>query len=365
MTETDKKIFDHILCEYKWGLILSPYDTFTPTSPGRIPAFKSVLNESQGQLTNIDRYVKGFQEFVLAKIFPYIKDGGTYSDNINTPGIFGVENPFFTACDISIIASLRPGPMSWNSGYDDQKSWFNKNGGKIFIRISAGADSEKNLMSLLSTNFAHELTHAYDDYRSRNLTLATYKSGYANKVETMRFGCEEDRKELGRLLYLLSPLERNAIIGQIGTELQDKDTSTPKEALAALRQTHAYGHYTWIKNKVLALNRETNPTAQNLVLDTYIRWTANRGAFSEQLTYKGLLADINALFKKWERKFLHTAGKIAYTNYLKKMSSLYDSSSEDYKPGLKENKLPDTDIEKYRIYRYTMPGMNIVSTEID
>lgn len=316
MESIDDKILRHIVCDYQYGVIPNV----------------SMLNEEHGIVPEIGVYVSCFSSFVESKIFPFIDEGGTYSQTIRNAGIFyPIKNRFFDGCEIEIIASIREGSASWQSGYDQNESFFNESSGYVVIKISAGASDKKQLMSLLCSNFAHELTHAYDDYRSRAagyqpLKDVTRKSAYKDRVLTWNLGDTKNKRMLGRVLYLLSPIERNALIGQIAAELDGKSTKSPKDALAAIKETTSYKQYLYLKNSVEAINSTTDNLVKQDILSAYTDWIGynkNRNKYPDRsvherknLSYEGFLSELNYMFRKWERKYLNVVGKIAYSHYL-------------------------------------------------
>ena len=360
MNNLDKKIFEHICCEYKWGF--SPFpgndDITDYMNRQRIALF-----EEQGQIPKIDQYVEGFKNFIITKILPYIKDGGTYAEQIKNPSELGVEYPFFNMCNIDVIASIREGTISWKGGYDPDKSYFNEYGGYVTIRISVGAPKEQYLLSTLLTTFAHELTHAYDDYMAFKLgnpqmSQIIKDSGYTDKVMVWNvyrnFG-----RDLGKLLYLLSPIERNAIIGQISGDIESQPVDTPQEALTAVKNSKAYRSYLEIRNLVAEFNCVEDDSTKIIILSAYKMVNKKAG---KNITYEGFLTDINAQFKKWERKFLNTAGKIAYTKYWKKEMTKWDYHNDEKEPLLKNN--INEGFERERTCMYDIPSMNIIDNDI-
>lgn len=344
MNEIDGKILSHVYIDYKYNPI---YDT--------VP---HPLLEEIGYVPEIDRYIDGFQEFIREKVFPFIKDGGTYSAQITTPSVFGVSNPFFKACNVDIIASIRDGKISWGSHYDQEQSFYNEYGGYVVIKLTAGASDGKQLLSILTSNFAHELTHAYDDYQATikggaPLSAATKKSGYQDRLLTWHLGDTANKRILGKMLYMLSPMELNAIIGQIKGELRGAKTSTPKEALNAIKNTLAYKQYTWLKTYVDALNNENNELIKNDFLVAYTRWAGNDK--SKNMTYRGFLSELNSMFRKWERKFLTMVGKIAYKHYVDNEFPLINASDSDKEISDKNHTINEG-FEQDREYYYDQRG---------
>ena len=336
----DEKIYNHIYCDYKWGI-----------------ASENILSESYGQIPDIDKYVEDFKDFVEEKIFPYIENGGTYAQQITSPSIFvSVKKPFFTGCKIDIIVSIRDGNISWGSHYNQDDSFFNEGGGMVVIKISVGASSCKQALSALLGNFAHELTHAYDDFmsskRGGGIKSAMKKSNYEDRLLTMKLG-NDPQRVLGKLLYILSPIERNAIVGQISSEIQNEKTSTPKDAFDAIKKTTAYSRYLLCKNGVDYLNSLDNIMDKTSVLKAYTEWIGynkrkNKNPNKEydarkNLTYEGFLKEINSMFRTWEHTFLNSIGKVAYTHYLKMSAPLVNESEypfDEHDEHIRKAKMP-------------------------
>lgn len=356
MNEIDKKIYKHICIDYKYNPIFD--------------AIKTPIFEESGYIPEIDKYINGFQEFIREKIFPFIKEGGTYSAQIKFPSVFGVNKPFFTACNIDIIASIRDGKMSWSSYYDQEESFYNEQSRYVVIKITAGASDGKQLMSILSSNFAHELTHAYDDCNATlkggtTINKAVSDSNYKERTLTWQIGDTTNKRLLGKILYILSPMELNAIVGQIKGEIHGLKVRTPKEALEAIKTTNAYKHYNWLKTYIDAINRETNELIQNDFLVAYTNWVGynkNKNKFPnadfvkrKNLTYEGLLSEINSMFRKWERKFLTMVGKIAYRQYVETNLPLINAFNPDEEISDK-NGIINEGFEKDRDYSYDSLG---------
>lgn len=352
MNEIDKKILNHICIDYKYNPI---YDTTSQH-----------IFEEVGYIPEIDKYINGFQEFIREKIFPFIKDGGTYAARIKSPSVFGVDNPFFTGCDIDIIASIRDGQIAWGSHYDQEKSFYNEQCKYVVIKITAGASNGKQLMSVLSSNFAHELTHAYDDYRATinggtSIENAAKQSGYQYRTLTWELGNTKNVKMLGKALYVLSPMELNAIIGQIKGEIHALKTSTPQEALEAIKKTIAYKCYQWLKSTIEAINNTDNSLIKNELLHAYTVWIGynkNKNKFPgsnyvvrKNLTYEGFLTELNSMFRKWERKFLTMVGKIAYKHHVDTSLPLINYSDPDEEVSNKKYELNEG-FEKERTFTY-------------
>ena len=319
MNDIDKRILNHIWCDYNYGITLHELEKY--------------LFEEQGVMPGVDKYVKGFLEFFDENIVPNIKYGGTFSDVINNTKKLNVENAFFTTCKIEIIASIRDGTAdSWMGGYDIFESFFNDQCRYVVMKLSAGSSSLRRLRQIFSMMFSHEITHAYDDYmayvKGKNpLKQVAYNSNYQERILTDTISGSENKPRIGRLLYILSPIERNAIIGQLNTEIGEEAPSTPQEALSVAKKTGVYKNYLWLKEIVGELNTTDSAFIKQSALELYTKWIGynkhpnkNSGTnydVRKALTYEGFLKEINNMFRKWEHKFLNSVGKIAYMNFLK------------------------------------------------
>ena len=331
MNDVDKKILQHIWCDYQYGVTLHELEQY--------------LFEEQGIMPGIDRYVQGFLSVFDSEVAPYIIEGGTYAITINSPSQLGVENPFFTTCKIEINASIREGIDSWGGGYNVLDSIFNDHCRYLVMKLTAGSNSLRRLRQLFSMMFSHEITHAYDDYMTyikggKPLRQAFKDSNYQERILVDGLLGKENKPRIGRLLYLLSPIERNAIIGQLNTEIGEEAPRTPQEALAVAKKTHAYKNYLWMKQFVNELNATDSIFIKQSALEVYTKWIGynkrpnkNPGTnydVRSNLTYEGFLKEINNMFKKWEHKFLNSVGKIAYLNFAK--SNLFGTWSENNEP---------------------------------
>lgn len=348
MNEIDSKILQHIWCDYQYGVTLHELDHY--------------LFEEQGIMPGVDKYIQGFLDVFDSEVAPYIKEGGTYATTINNPSQLGVENPFFTTCKIEINASIREGVDTWKGGYNVEDSVFNDYCKYLVMKFTAGSNSLRELRQLFSMMFSHEITHAYDDYMTyvkggKSLKQAYTDSAYQERILSDNLAARENKPRIGRLLYLLSPIERNAIIGQLNTEIGEEAPQTPQQALAVAKKTHAYKNYLWMRQFVNELNSTDSTFIKQSALEIYTKWIGynkrpnkNHGTnydIRKNLTYEGFLKEINNMFRKWEHKFLNSVGKIAYINFLK--SHVLGTWSESNEPPITKNGFNEG-FERERIY---------------
>lgn len=299
MNYIDEIILEHISFEYVFGLI---------------PNDGQMLAEEHGKVPNINRYGYGIIEFFRESILPFIKDGGTYAENIKNPGILGDFKKFFNVCDISVMATLKDGGASWSSYYDQKSSLFFDDGGFVKINLSCAASTPEQLESLLATNFCHEISHAYEDYMRKRHGAPSMKDitsdmKYASKLMAWKYGDTENRRILGKTMYWLDKMELKALIGQIPVEIEGKSVGSPKEALEAIKSTNAYAVFNKLWNNVSFIESCEDRMTQNDLLAGYEFITGRK------VDWKTFVADLDRLWERWKYKFLQNVGKIAYDYY--------------------------------------------------
>lgn len=299
MDYIDKIILEHISINYRFGLIIND---------------GQMLAESHGNTPYIDKYASGIIGIFREKILPYIKDGGTYAENIRVPGMLGDFPKFFNSCDISIIASIRDGKAGWQSAYDQHGSHFGDGYGHVKINLSCGASTQEQLESLIATNFSHEISHAYEDFqRSRHgapsIKNITSDNRYMGNLMAWKYGSTANQRILGKMFYWLNEMELKAIIGQMSTEIKGKSVKTPNEAFEAVKTTEAYSIFKKLWQNVSYIENCEDEMTRNDILNGYKFITGNA------VKWEYLVSEIDRLWNRWKRKFLQNAGKIAYDYY--------------------------------------------------
>lgn len=312
MNNIDNIIYRHLYCDYRFGMVPN--------------ATQTSLYESHGLIPEIDSYVLCFREFVETKMLPFIEDGGTITKVINSMEAFSsVDKPFFSSCSITVTATINDDKYSYRSGYHQDESHYNGLQNYVEIEVSASAQYPELLLSLLSTNFAHELTHAYDDYKSQTGGSAPLKdvvkdTNYQDRLIAWRLGSNQNQRIMGKMLYRLSRMELNAIVGQIYAEIQGKPVKTPQEALEAIKGTGAYGIYTFLKKNIDYINSDLDDLTKLDIAESYHFVT------NEKLPFNAVKKKINSIWYQWSSKFLNNIGKIAYGYYSKTQAPMWSYS---------------------------------------
>ena len=309
MDYIDKIILEHISINYRFGIILND---------------GQMLAESHGNTPNIDKYASGIISIFREKIFPYIKDGGTYAARIKNPGELGDFEKFFDSCDIGIIASIRDGSMSWQSAYDQNESYFSDRNSHVKISLSCAASTQEQLESLIATNFSHEISHAYEDFqRSRHMVPSikniTSDSRYMANLMAWKFGTSSNQRILGKMFYWLNEMELKAIIGQISTEIKGKSVKSPKEAFEAVKTTNAYSIFKKLWQNVSYIENCDDDMTRIDLLSGYKLITG------KEVNWETFVSEIEGLWSRWKRKFLQNAGKIAYDYYCETQAPMVNS----------------------------------------
>lgn len=313
MNYIDKTLLEHISIEYRYGPVLND---------------EQMITESHGMVPGVENYVYGIIRFFREKILPFIKDGGTYSERIRFPGVLGDFKKFFNTCDIGIIASIRDGGASWESSYDQRASSFSDGYGHVKINLSCGASTQEQLENLIATNFAHEITHAYEDFmRNKNgapsIKDITSDDKYMSKLMTWKFGSSQNAKILGKMLYWLDGLELKAIVGQIASEINGKPVRSAKDALDAVKATNAYSIFVKLWQNTEYIMSCDDTMTRNELLSAY------RIIKGKNVSWEKFVSDISERWNIWKHKFLQNAGKIAYDYFCKNQAPMINPRPDD------------------------------------
>ena len=128
------------------------------------------------------------------------------------------------------------------TGYDEEKNILTP----VIFALNPNALAAKNLKTII----AHELTHAYQDYRLRHdkdITLYNfmYDKGYFNNNVVKAKEYPKLKSELSEIIYYFSNIEKGAYISEITAELRtcDEYLMDISDAIKYLRNTAAYKNY--------------------------------------------------------------------------------------------------------------------------
>lgn len=269
----------------------------------------------------------GLMEFVVAisqQLAEDIKDneGVKYElskeDLIDEEGKEFFQNIFFKKIIIdSSISNLNTAYIPNKSKYEEESKLLDV----VYIKINT---IEENTYDKLVRSLAHELTHAYENYK-RLLNkkdslkeLSDKGTQYYKAIQYDNDGSLNDTVK--RIQYLLTSFERNAFLTEIHTSLLGKKIRTYKDAIEEFKKSDIWKQYSILKS----MTDNKNVNWQDLC-DTY----------NEEFDTSYSLNK----FKKW----LTNSIQKAYQKMMKLIPKVYfDYYEEQKKKEIKEgNVIPD------------------------
>lgn len=302
--EFDKKLKKHIEIESYfgniWGLVTS-------------------LNEEHGLVPNLLKYVAVFKTKIINVMKSHYgnKNELMIKFDIND---FAKIKPFFDLIDLSVTISLNNDVDKdmGGGGYRSGKSGFVKtNDGNEKYLIIIDIFNVKSISDDAAVNyacriFAHELTHAYEDYQRhfyKKKTMAD--SAKENNLNTINAEVLKDNA-IANLLYLTNPSEINAMVGELPLSIFNScvNNYSRESVFQALKKTRMYQNYQILQSWMSQLQDIKLIKHKELLLFEFNRLTK----FGYK-TYNQMLAFIYKRFKKYERQLLIQGPKIAYDIY--------------------------------------------------
>lgn len=303
-----EKIERHLYIEFSLGKV--------PNLDGGLlteEKYRRELNENHGVIPNLTEYLTDFEAA--------IKNG---KKRLSMDDFSAVGDCFFD----SIIVDIGGNDSQLNGGYFQTKSGFyKKNDGSYGYHVTISLANDGNIEKLKIV-FAHELTHAYDDFCRKtgrkngkpSLTLLDLdkKIGTKRAILISLANGGEPVKALGLMLYYLNDAEKNAYIGQTYAELINniEKISDSSTAFQELKKTEAWDIYVWLRKNIKYL--------QNLVKDNseeakgkkhILLWAYEFITTIKEKDFSRLVKYLIKKYKVWEHHFLNQASKMVYDAY--------------------------------------------------
>lgn len=278
-----------------------------------------MLDEEHGRIPQIQQYIYDLFENA---IFPMEETMRNNGDNVRADifhkDIFPNCDCFFTHCNIDITLSLDD-KTSFRGGYYPKKSFYSEDASLVTMKISVTGKDFNDINNNLRFVFAHELTHAYDDYCktmhygtiSSKIDIDTKKNNYYNTVNLRGFTNNQDA--MCDILNHLSPMELKAYIGQFEAEIKpnvDK-IKDAKTAWELSKKTDAWNKLDYLERSIKTLNSITDKKYQYHFLTYYNRIYP----FKPIKRYSKLLKTLNGRLYKFKRIFINRISKILYDLY--------------------------------------------------
>lgn len=201
------------------------------------------------------------------------------------------------------------------------------------IYVVVIAPDENELREKLSVALGHELTHAYDLYKSKlkNLSHDPYNPKYRYEEISAEINNNYSApriKKLAYVLYFLNRPERNAYIGQLYQELYQQRfmIKDSKSALKAITSTLSYQNVyesldfvinDWLKNYDKKGAKQDKTTKEIMLYKKQIIDGINRITGKKFTTWNQLVNYFSDRWIQWEKAYMSNASKIAYDIYEK------------------------------------------------
>lgn len=292
---------------------------------GNTWGMNAVLKEEHGMIPNLLKYVAVFKNKIAKTIESCRGKENVITIKFNIDDFLKIK-PFFDLIDLSTTIFLNnDADRDIGHGiYRAGKSGFVKtNDGRQKYLITIDICDVKSISDDAAVDyacriFAHELTHAYDDFQ-RHIHKKKTIADFAQENNLDKINLEAmNGKVLANFLYLTNPSEINAMVGELPLSIFNSCVGdySSKSVFDALKKTRMYRSYQnllrWM-NQLLVINPMNNEIAntnKNLLLSEFNRLTNyNYKTFNEMTIF------LYKRFKKYEKKLLTQGPKIAYDIY--------------------------------------------------
>ena len=191
--------------------------------------------------------------------------------------------------------------------------------------LSIKLDITSNLKEFdreFSSIFAHELTHAYENYcrlknnnGKDNLILALNRDGYFLNKDYGRTTGSIGADRVKFLKYWLTKSELNAYINNIKQEIEyacnDDDIYSMKDILNIVKTTPTFKNVYFAYKVLVTLYKETNENIQNDSIEMWNQITKNKIVKN----YNQLKKILYNIYYKRYRKFVTKISKLSYDIY--------------------------------------------------
>jgi len=291
-----------------------------------IKEFKNtILNESSGHPDNIDKWT----DLLYDNIIPLLK---IYKNNIGTIKktlTINSNKSFFNKCIIDLFAIVNDKndncSLSPFGAYYPENSGIDNNGNYI-IKISINLNGSLDWISNdLKPILAHELSHAYSDYKMNPNTLIEDKSFYSkinNKELHNLVSLFNEDKYLAHLYHIISfslNSEISALQSEIYIEMSKKRELMTNffNANDILINTKVYRTLKTIENRFNELKILNDLNEQNIILEYF-----NKIFYSNISNYNDMLTKLNVIWNKSRNKLISSACKTA--QYVFELRNVHD-----------------------------------------
>lgn len=279
------------------------------------------LLETKGKLLEERCLIPNFKEYI--DIFWKYLIGGFernmlyFTTQVN---IFkNLTNVFFE--NLILHIEYHPFDEYYSAYYSPEYAKYNAETDKIkllYISIKIGCKKDE-IKSNFTRAFAHELTHAYEDFQRQknNRESFTEINKKSNHINLKPFSENQIESFVSNICYNLNKYEENAYLAGLYGELIGMKTwgDDSKTAYEHLRKTDKYQTLLYLKKNIeyLKINGFQNKELEDIFIKTY-----NRINDSNLQSSKRIIRLLDYKFEKLWRDFRNKASKILYDVMLEK-----------------------------------------------
>ena len=273
---------------------------------------KEALLEEYGMIPDLDNYINIFFQYIEKKI-----DSGKRSFFILDNIFENIPSCFFQ----NVMIQVEKDKTKENDGiYRMQDNNFDNENKKIitlFIRLYYNSNRRFDILQSLKVSFAHEITHAYEDYkrqcneavRLKDLKKnSTYISLNVNSKNVFRNFIHE-------ILYCSIDFETRAFVGEFASELKTafdlKDYETSDELKALVKTMPSYSRHNKAKEALYKIEdiliNDKDDKFRTFFVNEYNKFSQKHYA-----DYQSAFKDFEINFLNAWNKFLTNTSKIAF-----------------------------------------------------
>lgn len=290
---------------------------------GKYDGMQHRLDEVHGYVPNLEEYLDCIAKACYNEFTELIKIGSV-NFTIDESAFADMEKKFFDNALFNLTLSIGPSSETMSAYKESESGIYN---GKKFVKFEINIEEPTliDLIGSLNRIVSHELLHAYQDMstieksgRRSSGTINTQR--YSNIVQAWRqYRKYPYMEELTLLLYNTEPIEINAFIGEIKSELLNNKEfiDGSKKAEQAIRETDAYQRLDNCWNTIETFSELTNKTdienivfVYNEIFDTKIQ------------SYQKIIKTLISRVERFTNKVMEQASKIAYDVFAEKKQHL-------------------------------------------
>lgn len=285
---------------------------------------KQMIFEIMGILKESHGYNSDIARFIRYNIQPYIQQSPEYKrfDKGETlQEIWHIKSndikelPWINSLDVR-ITWINSKESFYKGGYKPNGAIVDGQGINVVISVNIFGIGGYFMLEDTLAAIAHELLHAYEDYRRRingykGLGEMTLYMPYAG------FQKNYDRNDLAKLLYRLVSFERNAFLSELYIALIDKSDSYKKEdLLKAVKETRIYKLYIETANMVSKLKSISTTEDKQKVVESYNKIVESENEigrkFPKATSFKQILDYVWRQWRKFDKKWKQNINKVIY-----------------------------------------------------